>query len=194
MAFAHGHTPAHKGKSTTADPVMTSEVVAQIKDLLQDKPRDLALWTLATNSMLRAGDLLNIQWDDIEDDGNVMTLTLLEGKTKKRRVIPLAPPVSTLLRIWRELCASEFVFSGQRGQLTTAAWSRLIKSWCQAVGLEGNFSSHTARKTGVRIRYDEHDVSLATLMHCLNHTSESTTLIYMGRMQADVAAAYAQVV
>lgn len=194
MAFAHGHQPAHKGKCTTADPVLTSEMTSKIKDLLKNKPRDLALWTLATNSMLRAGDLVQLRWDEFEDDGEVITIKLREEKTDKRRVIPLAPTVSKLLRVWHELCDSEYVFSGQRGQLTTAAWSRLIKSWCHAIGLEGNYSSHTARKTGVRIRYDEHDVSLATIMNMLNHSSEAHSLIYMGRMQADVAAAYAAVV
>ena len=194
MAFTKGHVPVHKGKSTTADPVMESATAAKIKGLLEGKTRDLALWTLATNSMLRVGDLISLRWDELHDDGHVITIKLLEGKTDKRRVIPLAPTVSTILRAWRATCENEYVFSGQRGRLTAAAWSRMVKFWCHAVGLEGNFSSHTARKTGVRIRYDEHGVSLATLMHMLNHTSEATTLIYMGRMQADVAEAYSHVV
>lgn len=123
--------------------------------MLLANPRDLALWQLATNSMLRVGDLVKLQWSDTLDDGTTITIRLQQGKTKKPTVIPLAPEPSAALRVWRELCASTFIFSGQRGQLTTAAWSRLVKHWCQQVVLEGNYSSHTTGKTDARIRHDQ---------------------------------------
>jgi integrase len=190
--FRTGHVPAHKGKSITTDPVKTSTDVQKIKDVLALDPRGLALWTLATNTMLRSGDLVQLRWDELHDqpDGSI-TLKLLEGKTDKRRVISIPPQAANVIRVWRDLCFSEFVFSGQRGQLTTAAWGRMVKHWAQLAGLQGRFCGHSTRKTGVRIRYDEHNVKLATLMHMLNHTSEATTLVYMGRMTEEVNKAYA---
>ena len=192
MGFKAGHTPVSKGKTTTSDPIRDPKKVEEIKALLSDSPRDLALWTVALNTALRASDLVNLTWDDTQDDGRTITLTLLEGKTKKRRVIPLNPSASSVLRAWRGKCESTHIYSGQRGQMSIEGWSRLVKGWCKAVGLEGNFSSHTARKTFVRLQHDVHGTSLTTLMHMLNHATPRQTAVYMGKMDDDVLNAYAK--
>jgi|EndMetStandDraft_4_1072995.scaffolds.fasta_scaffold164202_1 integrase len=188
--FKPGHKPPHKGRSTTTDPVKCPQVVAKIKALLANDARDLALWTVAINTALRSGDLCSLTWADTLDDGVQITIRVLEGKTKKPRLIPMNAEASAVLRTWRSQCRSEFVFSGQRGQLTTAAWGRMVKAWCHAVGLEGSFSGHTARKTFVRIQHDVHGTSLPVLMTVLNHSSERQTLTYMGRLGDDVTKAY----
>lgn len=186
--FAQGHTPTHKGRTTTTDPIKDLEVVRQIKASLS--VRDRALWSLAVNSALRAGDLVRLRWIDLHDDGQCITLRLLEGKTKKPRTIPLNEQTSSDLRAWRAFCESEFIYSGQRGALTTATWGRLVKDWCKRAGLEGNFSAHTTRKTFVRLQLDVFNTPLYTLMHVLNHSTERQTLKYAGRLADDVAAAY----
>lgn len=89
---------------------------------------------------------------DTIDDGERITLRLTEHKTGKPRTIPLNPAASSALRAWRFLCEHEHVYSGQRGALTVATWGRMVKGWCKAAGLEGNFASHTCRKTFVRER------------------------------------------
>lgn len=188
--FEVGHTPSHKGKTTTTDAIRDPGQVAVIKKLLKDNVRDLALWTLALNTALRAGDLVGLTWDDTQDDGTTITITLLEGKTKKRRVIPLNPATSAILRAWRIQCDQPYIYSGQRGAMTTATWSRMIKSWCKEAGIDGRFASHTARKTFVRLQHDVHGTSLTTLMHMLNHATPQQTLVYMGRMTDDVEEAY----
>jgi integrase len=189
--FKTGHIPAHKGKVITTDPIKTGEKVAQIKALLVNDVRGLALWTLATHSMLRSGDLVNLKWEDLhEGEDGGCEIRLHEQKTGKLRVIALPKAVCQVLFRWRAQCDHSYIYSGERGPLTTATWGRMIKGWCLDAGFKGNFSGHTARKTGVRVRYDEHGVKLATLMHMLNHGSEATTLIYMGRMQEEVKQAY----
>jgi integrase len=188
--FEVGHTPSHKGKTTTTDAIKDPLQVALIKELLKENVRDLALWTLSLNTALRAGDLIKLTWDDTHDDGTSITLMVLEGKTKKRRVIPLTPNISAVVRAWRIECNQHHIYSGQRGAMTTATWSRMIKSWCEAVGLEGKLASHTARKTFVRLQHDVHGTSLTTLMHMLNHATPAQTMQYMGKMEDDVAAAY----
>lgn len=188
--FVKGHIPAHKGKTTTTDPVKDPAVVAKIKDLLADHVRDLALWTVAINCAMRSGDLCRLKWENTEDDGVTITIRCLEGKTKKPRLVPLNEQASRVLRAWRRVCDSEYIYSGQRGALTTAAWGRMVKAWCHAVGLEGNFSGHTARKTFCRIQHDHFDTSLPVLMTLLNHSSERQTLTYLGRMDDDIREAY----
>lgn len=186
--FKSGHKPPHSGKQTTTDPIKALEVVQSIKQRLSG--RDLALWSVAVNSALRAGDLVGLAWDDTDDDGSTITLKLLEGKTKKRRVIPLNAETSGYLRSWRYSCESVYIYSGQRGQMTTASWGRMVKGWCENVGLKGNFASHTTRKTFVRIQHDHFGTKMATLMEVLNHSSERMTMKYMGRLSDDVLKAY----
>ncbi|ALT76989.1 hypothetical protein AT984_07070 [Paucibacter sp. KCTC 42545] len=70
----------------------------------------------------------------------------------------------------------------------------MIKDWCKAVGNEGNFCGHTARKTFVRVQYDEFGTSLPVLMTILNHSSERITLGYMGRLTEDVEQAYSNAI
>lgn len=188
--FEAGHVPAHKGKTTTTDAIRDVAQINAIRELLGGDIRSLALWNVAINSALRAGDLVRLTWDDVTDDGKVITLVLLEGKTKKRRVVPLNEATSACLRAWRAACNDAHIYSGQRGALTTATWGRMIKGWCEAVGLQGRFASHTARKTFVRIQHDAHGTSLTTLMHMLNHATPTQTMTYMGRMADDVAQAY----
>lgn len=188
--YTYGHQPAHSGKRTTADPVTTLTDLEKVKNLLRGHTRNYALWVLATNTMLRAGDLVALQWTDLHEENGTITIRTLMQKTGKPITIPLSQEVSTALRAWRAECESPFIFSGQRGQLTVSFWSRLVKDWCHQVGLKGNFSSHTTRKTGARLRHDFFDVELSTLMHMLGHTSERTTLIYLGKMDQRVQHAF----
>lgn len=188
--FKLGHTPAHKGKMTTADPVKTLEAVQKVKHHLEGVTRDFALWMVAIHTALRSGDLCNLTWDDAYDDGSTITLRVLEGKTRKPRTIPLGGEAARALRAWRAKCDHAHIYSGQRGRLTTATWSRMVKGWCEAVGLQGAFSGHTTRKTWARVQHDHFKTSMATLMHALNHSSERQTMTYIGRLTDDLARAY----
>jgi integrase len=193
MAFTHGHVPAHKGKSTTTDPIKDIVVVAQVKELLKDNVRDLALFTLAVNSAFRVGDLCNLTWDDCLDDGTTIILKVLEGKTKRPRVVPLNSTASEALRAWRRECNSPFVFSGQRGRMTTATFGRMVKDWCSKVGLQGSFAAHSTRKTWVRLQVDHFGTSLPVIMTAVGHRSEAQTLHYCGKLGDEVTKAYAHV-
>lgn len=84
----------------------------------------------------------------------------------------------------------DYVFVGERGKMTTSFLNRLIKTWCENVELEGNFSTHTLRKTWAYHQYKTFDVRLPVLMQALNHSSERQTLTYIGLLAEDVEAAY----
>ena len=188
MPFVAGHTSPNKGRTVTTDPVKTLADVQKVKAVVQGDARDYALWLVATHTALRPSDLVSLRWEDLYDN----ELRVKERKTGKVRAIPLPEPVLDALRAWRRLCESEHIYSGQRGALTTATWGRMVKSWCEQAGLVGRFSGHSARKTFVRVHHDELGTSMATLMTILRHSSERTTLVYMGRMADDVSKAYAQ--
>jgi integrase len=193
--FQLGHIPAHAGKVTTTTPLKDIEHVAAIKALLQDRPRDLALFVMGCNTAFRAGDLLALERSDLRllPDGRY-EVTVIEGKTRKLRQVTLNKPTSEVLHGHLSTSTGTYVFEGQRGRLSVSYLTRLLKEWAEAAGVEGRIASHTLRKTFVRLQHDIFGTSLTTLMHVLNHSSERQTLAYMGLLAEDVNEAYSNAI
>lgn len=192
--FQQGHTPAHKNKITTTDP-LRGEDIQKVREFLKYRPRDLAIWSVGTNSALRGGDICNLQWDDTEDDGERITVLLREKKTGKLRKIILNPVTSADLRAWRRHSDTPVIFASQRGgALTVASLGRMVKTWCREAGVEiKRVASHSMRKTWVRAHADR-GVPLHTLMWALNHNSERQTATYCGLLTDEIAGLYEHVV
>jgi integrase len=188
--FTKGHIPSHKGKVVTTDPLKTPEAVQKVKELLSGDLRHLTLFTLAVNTAFRSGDLVNLTWDDLDDDGKSISIRVREGKTQKLRTVHLNPNASTLLRKWRAECDSPYIYSGRQGQFTTASWGRKIKFWFAECGFKGNFSGHSTRKTFARIQNSHFGTSLPVLMTMLNHSNELQTLVYIGKLNDEMEKAY----
>lgn len=187
--FQAGHS-INKGKVLTTEPIK-GEDIDRIRESLQGRPRDLALWSVGTNTALRASDLLALRWDDLHDDGLRFSFRIKERKTGNLRLITLNPRASADLKMWRRYSESEFCFSGQRGNaLTVASVGRMLKQWARDVGVSGQISSHSLRKTACRAWVDTHKVPLFTVMHALGHSSESMTSKYIGKLSDDVAKMY----
>lgn len=187
--FQPNHTPAHKGKVITTQPIR-GEHLQSIRQLLQDRPRDLALWSVGCNCALRIGDLLSLRWDELEDDGQRISFRVKERKTGNLRLLVLNQRASEDLRRWRALSDSEWCFSGQRGRLTTATAGRMVKQWAKDVGVRSQVSSHSLRKSWVRAQLDVFKTPLYVCMQALGHHSELQTLTYAGCIRDGVAAAY----
>ena len=50
-----------KGSTIKVEPIKKGKDIATLKKLLQDRPRDLALFTIGINTNLRASDLLRLK-------------------------------------------------------------------------------------------------------------------------------------
>ena len=126
-------------------------LIAKIKALLADSARDLALFTLGINTAFRASDLLDLQRDDLADlpDGSMEVFTK-ERKTGKLRRVTINRQTADVLRRHLRTSSGTYVFEGQRGQLTVSYFGRLIKQWCEAVGLKGQFATHTLQNVQQR--------------------------------------------
>jgi integrase len=192
--YTEGHVPVHKGRITTTEPIKDITLISQIKDDLNDNPRDLALFTLGVNSAFRASDILELRRDQLDElpDGRY-EIFIREKKTGKLRRVILNNPTSQVLRNHLENSHGDLVFEGQRGKISVSYLARLVKRWTGEVGLEGRFSTHTLRKTFAHAHY-KRGASLATLMFCLNHDSERTTMRYLGLVDNDVAKLYADAI
>ena len=191
MRKGQNHNHPKKGSSITVEPIRELKDIKSIKKLLSDKPRDLCLFTLGINTNLRASDLLNITIGQVRNllkqDGD--ELHIKEQKTGKPRRITLnkacIKAIHDLLqshsvdRAAVVVGAGDPLFQGQRGPLTVPSVNRLVKQWCSAVNLKGNYGSHTLRKTWGYHQRKTFCVDIPTLMVCFNHSTQRQTLDYL---------------
>jgi integrase len=171
-----------KGDQIKVDPIRKLKDIESIKKILADKPRDLCLFTLGINSNLRASDLLRITVGQVRDLKPGDEITLKEKKTGKfRRVTLNKACVKTIYGLLgtRSYQDSDPLFLGQRGVLTVSTAHSLVKSWCGAINLRGNYGSHSLRKTwGYHMRVT-FGVDIPRLMVCFNHSTQHQTLQYL---------------
>ena len=175
------NNPNHprKGSSIKVEPIRHLKDIKAIKRLLQDSPRDFCLFTLGINTNLRASDLLAITAGMVRNEEE---LVLKERKTGKERRITLN--TATQKAIQRLLDSREYddedrIFQGQRGPLTVPSVNRLVKGWCKAINLKGNYGSHTLRKTFGYHQRVTFGRGLPELMTVFNHSTQKQTLDYL---------------
>lgn len=132
-------------------PIKDLAAIKTLKKLLAGSPRDPALFTMGINTNLRARDLLVIKVGQVQGLKPGDEIELKERKTgKTRRITRNKAVVKTLQDRLREgrYKNQDPVFRSQRGPvLTVPSVPRLVKGWCAAVGLRGNYGGHTLRKT-----------------------------------------------
>ena len=183
-----------KGSRIKVEPIRDAKDIRAIKKLLDGNPMYEALFTLGINTNLRASDLLRIMAGQVRGLKGMDEIELKEKKTGKTRRITLNRAcVEALTRL---LASRSFnddtpIFQGERGTLTVPSVNRLVKSWCKAINLKGNYGAHTLRKTfgyQQRVRFG---VGLPELMVCFNHSTQRQTLDYLCIQPEEVRSVYA---
>lgn len=177
------------------EPIRDLKKISQIKNLLKapEKSRDLLFFTLGINTALRVSDILQLRVRDLfESSGRVRQFCdIREQKTGKVTRITINRSIREALELYaqnhsRLLESGEhFIFyqrkgvqKGQEAIKRIQAW-KLIRSFIENVGLQGNFGTHTLRKTwGYQAR--KAGVDIAVIQHKLNHSSLAVTRRYLG--------------
>ncbi|SMF80395.1 tyrosine-type recombinase/integrase [Pseudobacteriovorax antillogorgiicola] len=185
------------GSQIKVDPIRSLSNITKIKSLLQDSPRDLALFTLGINSALRASDLLEIPVGKVESLGVGDSFEIREKKTGKLRHVTMNESVldalTKYLAVRRSTSKKEPLFLSRKGSssgLTVQSLHRLVKGWCHEIGLRGNYGSHTLRKTFGYHQRVTFKTELPILMVAFNHSSQKQTLSYLGIQDSEVEAAF----
>ena len=186
MTFQKGQNPHHppKGSSIKIEPIRTKTAIANVKKILADKPRDLCLFTFGINTGWRANELLAIRVGQVRDIEAGGTLELKQSKNDKYRTVTLNQTVVNSVQAFMEQASNELadrdhLFRSQRGAvLTVPSVTRLVKSWCAAVGLKGNHGSHTLRKTWGYWQY-KRGTPLPLLVEAFGHATQQQTLAYL---------------
>lgn len=182
-----------KGSQIKVEPIREIKHVQTIKKLLADNPRNLCLFTMGINTNLRASDLVKITAGSVRHLVPGDTLNIKEKKTKKLRGVTLNKTVidsiQALLKS-NHFIDEDLLFKGQRGALTVPSVNRLVKSWCKAINLQGNYGSHTLRKTFGYMQRTQLNTGVAELMVMFNHSSQKQTLDYLCVQPEEIKNAY----
>lgn len=192
---------------STTQPIRDIEKLQNFKDYYQDtKPniRNYTIIIVGLNTALRISDILNLTYDDIYQDNKVLEhITVREQKTGKENRILLNKEVRRTLKKYREILVktemyqngNPYLFPSPRkpdAPLSRSQAYRMIISAAEAVGIEGNISCHSLRKTfGYHAWKQGSDP--VVIMIIFNHSSLSITKRYLCIEQDDKDAVYRSV-
>lgn len=172
-----------KGSIIKVEPIRRTKDINLIKKNLQDKPLDYAYFMVGINTALRASDILNLKINQIKDLKPGDKLTIREKKTKKLKNQTFNQNAVNAIqnalkcRVYQD---DDYLFTGQRGQWQVPTATNKVKQWCRDINLQGNYGSHSLRKTwAYHARGGENAAPTFIIMQALNHSSEKETLKYL---------------
>ena len=187
---------ALKEQKTTSDFLEWEKMQSLVLKLERDNELKFAL-LIATGSYigLRISDLLQLKWNDVLDQDH---FTIVEKKTGKNRKVTINPELQEILKrlyIKMEAEPEQFLFVNRFGKkpISIQHVNTKLKEIFEHYGIRGQYSSHFMRKTlGRRIweanKYS--DQALLLLSQLFNHSSISTTKIYLGIREQEISNLY----
>lgn len=190
---------ALKGQRTTSDFLEWEKMQSLVLKLERDGELKFAL-LIATGSYigLRISDLLQLRWNQVLTDDY---FSITEKKTKKTRKVTINPELRIILnRLFNQLNAdqNDLMFVNRFGEkpFSIQYVNSKLKEIFTTYKIKGQYSSHFMRKTlGRRIwevnKYS--DQALLLLSQLFNHTSITTTKIYLGIRDSEISNLYLSV-
>jgi site-specific recombinase XerD len=189
---------APKRASKLPDVLKPDEVAALLDRIPGDTPlamRDRALFELAYACGLRAEELVTLDVDGVDFDGEQLRV---EGKGGKTRFVPAGEAALTatarylerarpILHSGDEQAALLLSKSGRR--LSTSDVRRRLRTWARRTGLAASAHPHALRHSFATHLLDG-GADLRAIQELLGHSSISTTQIYTRVESARLKSAY----
>jgi len=179
------------GSKILVHPIQNTKDILSIKTYLAEKPRDLLLFTLGINNGIRTGDLLKLKVSDVKNLKPGDSIQIKESKTQKVNVLSVNKEVYKSLRhflLTQTPKDDDYLFQSRNSAhaLTVMSVNRMVKSWCKAINLSGNYGAHTLRKTFGYIQRTKFGVGFEVLCRRFNHSSPAITMRYLGITDQEV--------
>lgn len=187
--------PWNKGRAQGQKRPLTPAQVGVVKEVLatSGRLRDLALFSLALDTLLRASDLLALRVVDVQDAVGGIRAKLTIQQKKTGQALPVSLTTSTQATIATLITKSgkgpgDPLFTAQVARngvparpLTRRHYGRLVKSWARLVGIQdpAAFSTHSLRRTRAAFIYKE-SKNLEAVRRVLGHKSLAATSAYLG--------------
>lgn len=184
------------------EPIKQTKDIKRVKQFLLGKQskRDYLMFVMGINTGLRIGDLLNLQIGDILEEGGTIkkAVYIQEQKTGKHREFELNQAAREAIELYLDTLVGfdreDWLFRSRKGTgpITTRSAHKIIKTTLRDLGIQGNYGTHSLRKTFGYHRY-VNNVKLETLQKIFNHSSPATTLSYLGITREVIVDAYTSV-
>jgi integrase/recombinase XerC len=164
---------------------------AEVRKLIEFSPtpddstpaaiRDRAIFETLYSSGLRVGELVGLNWRDIDEElGMVM---IRAGKGNKDRLVPLGEPALDALKKWKTAMPVAWEHNGpvitnlRGGRLTTRSVEVILQKRIEAAGVTAGVTPH-----GLRHSFATHmlgnGADLRSIQEMLGHASLATTQRY----------------
>ena len=181
--------PWNKGKLIGQKPPLKPAQIWAIRTRLQidKKHRELALFNLAIDSKLRAGDLLRLRVSDVSIGGRVISRAMIrQSKTQRPVQFEITGQTREAIGMWIQqanLSSSDFLFPGRSRRyphLSTRQYARIVESWVQGIGLDATlYGTHSLRRTKATLIY-RRTKNLRAVQLLLGHAKLENTVRYLG--------------
>jgi tyrosine recombinase XerC len=152
--------------------------------------RDRVILELLYATGLRVGELVSLDWSDLDLRGRVLRVV---GKGGKERMVPFGRPAREALERWRAtwdelraaasgepgVASSEqpLLLNRAGGRLTDRSVRRIVDRWVEAAAIQGGVHPHTLRHT-FATHLLEQGADLRSIQELLGHSSLGTTQKY----------------
>lgn len=198
MGFKKGENPHHpkRGSAIRVEPIRDLHAIAKIKDTLirEDRIRDHCLFTVGINTAWRANELLSITVGQVRGLQPGEAICLKQAKTDAYRTTPINHAAHRAIEFWLAMynAADEApLFPSIRdGAIRVPTLCNMVKHWCVMAGLRGRYGSHSLRKTWGFHQRITFDAPLSLLVKAYGHSSERTTLDYLGIQPREIEDLY----
>lgn len=183
--------PWNKGRAVGPKRPLSPDQVRLIRTSLEagEEWRDLAMFSMAIDTMLRAVDLLRLRVDDVVDDhGRVVDeLPVRQQKTATGHLVALTERTRAAVEKWLTEARKQpgdFLFTGfgrvANRPLTRRHYSELVKRWAKIARVKdvSRFATHSLRRTKAAYIY-EMTRNPEVVRQLLGHKSLSATSAYL---------------
>lgn len=181
-----GNQSKKKGMLIDVQPIKTKKEVQELLDALgmsEFGERNQLLFKLGVSTGLRCSDLVKLKIDQVRGKSS---FKIREGKTKKERVVYLNQVMADIADYIETLPAgSVYLFESKKGgHISVTQAYRIITEAGEMIG-NHSIGTHTMRKT-FGYTYYKATKDIATLMEIFNHSSQKTTLRYIGMTEETI--------
>ncbi|WP_225416795.1 site-specific integrase [Levilactobacillus brevis] len=177
-------------------PIKDSNILSQIKDTLLNNfiygRRNYTVFQVGKATLLRVSDVLALKYADVfASDGRVQSHVLIHDKKTGKPNELYLEPVSNDLKVYynwleSEGIESEWLFPSLKKQnagtdthINERQFYRIMQKVGDLLGID-YLGTHTMRKTGAYMVYQQSGHDIALVMDLLNHSSQKMTLKYLG--------------
>lgn len=172
----------------------TSDINRLIQYLKEKDYKYCVIFIIGIYSGLRISDILNLNIRDVE---NKTEIEVREKKTKKYKKFPLNVICQKYIKEWLKIRKTQVAFDSKEPLFVgkkhcrldrSQVWRTFVKA-CSELCLDGNYGTHTMRKTFGYHHYQRfHDIAM--LQKIFNHSTPQITLRYIGVEQEEINQSY----